>query len=230
MFAELKTRLNQKRAVWSQETQERIEQYAAYERQRSMKEMDRKQAQQSILNQEVEKYLRTVHPTFLLKPETHRALLNMLYARSEGTFNVNLSMTKDMRRAYSFYHDELKVFLSLIERKGFQTEGQEELFLQSFLTKLRENNYRSLSEAYGDFVPEEASVTEAFERYIDTVAEGNKYESGHLDFFATYLNHKGIADFTWTKGRMKRKLKHYEKAHKQEFKLKELERRLQRIS
>ncbi|WP_147805154.1 hypothetical protein [Alkalicoccus halolimnae] len=230
MFAGIKSKLEKKRTLWSMETQDRIEQFAAMERSRSMKEMEKKQTQQSILNQEVSKYLQTVNPTFLLKPETHRALLNMFYARAEGTFNINLSMTKEMRKAYSFYHSELKVFIALLERKGFQLEGQEELFLQTFLTKLRENNYRLLSDSYGDFVPDNASVTEAFELYIATVDKDNKYESGHLDFFATYLNHKNIADFTWTKGRMKRKLKHYEKSHKQEFKLKELERRLQKIS
>ncbi|SDO12947.1 hypothetical protein [Alkalicoccus daliensis] len=230
MFAGLKTRIEEKRALWSKETQERIERFAAFERRRSLEDMEREQSQHFILNQEVGKYLKTVNPTFLIKPEVNRALLNMLYARSEGTFSINMSMTKEMRKAYSFYHNELKVFIELIERKGFRMEGQEKFFMENFLTKLRENNFRYLTEVYGDFVPAEASITEAFELYLETVDFENKYESGHLDYFATYLNQKGIADFTWTKGRMKRKLKQFEKATKQEFKLKQLERRLQKIS
>ncbi|PRO65371.1 hypothetical protein [Alkalicoccus urumqiensis] len=230
MFTGLKSRFEEKRAFLSRQTQDRIEQFASFERQQSLIEMERSQSQQSILNQEIGKYLKTVHPTFLLKQDVHRALLNMLYSRSEGTFNMNLSMTKEMRKAYSFYHNELKIFIALLERRGFRMEGREELFMQTFLTKLRENNYRYLSDVYGDFVPENASIAGAFEAYIDAVDRKDKYESGHLDFFATYLNQKGIADFTWTKNKMKRKLKQYEKAHKQEFKLKQLERRLQKTS
>ncbi|CAM3981000.1 hypothetical protein [Alkalicoccus chagannorensis] len=230
MFASMKTKLESKRAVLAEQTQQRIEQFAQFERQQSLEEMERQQSQQSILNQEVGKYLKTVHPAFLLKSEVNRAVLNMIYSRSEGTFNMNVSMTKEMRKAYSFYHNELKIFLSLLERKGFNLEGQEELFMQSFLTKLQENNFRYLADTYGEFVSENASITEAFEAYLDTVDRGSRYEIGHLDFFSSYLNQKGIVSFSWTTSRLKRKLRQYERAHKQEFKMKELERRLQRIS
>ncbi|NJP36928.1 hypothetical protein [Alkalicoccus luteus] len=230
MLTSLKTKISQKRAVWMQETQERIEQFAQFEQKRSLEELERSQSQQFILNQEVGRYLKTVHPTFLLKPEVHRALLNLLYARAEGRFSMSISMTEEMRKAYSFYHNELKIFITLLGRRGFQIEGQEELFLQTFLTKLRENNFRRLLDVYGDFIPEDALITEAFARYVDTVDASSKYESGHLDFFATYLNHKNIADFTWTKGRLKRKLKQFDKASREENKLKQLERKLQNIS
>lgn len=230
MLAELKTRFEEKRAVWSKETQERIERFSAMEQRRSLEDMEREQSQQFILNQEVGKYLKTVHPTFLLKKDVNQALLNLLYARTEGTFSMNISMTKEMRKAYSFYHNELKIFIALLERKGFQMAGQEKLFLGTLLTRLRENNYRYLSEIYEDFVPENATVTEAFEFYIDQMSYENKYESGHLDFFALYLNEKNIADFTWTKSGLKRRLKQFEKANKEEFKLKQLERRMQKIS
>lgn len=230
MFQSFKNKLEAKRAVWSEDTQQRIAKYAEEERNEALIQMEKNERVQSILNTEVEKYLRTVHPSFLLKPEVHRALLNMLYARSEGTVSINMTMTKEMRKAYSFYHNELKIFISLLERKGFVLEGYENTFLTTLLAKLRENNYRACLENYGDFVPEDSTLTKAFDLYFEVVEEDFKYNSGSVDFFAIYLNHKNIIDFTWTKSRLKRKLKQYEKANKQEFKLKQLERKLKNIS
>lgn len=230
MFQVLRNKLEAKRAVWSQETQQRIAEYAEFEKQSALLEMERKESVQSLLNAEIGKYLRTEHPTFLLKTDVYRALLNMLHTRSEGTFNVSLTMTKDMRRAYSYYHNELKYFIDVLERKGFKLDGQEELFLESFLTKLRENNYRYNLEQYGDFIPENASLIQAFDAYLEVMDTHEYLDSGKLDFFATYLNHKDIADFTWTKSKLKRKLKQYLKSHKHEFKMKKIERKLQDIS
>ncbi|ADH98749.1 hypothetical protein [Salisediminibacterium selenitireducens] len=230
MFQVLRSKLEAKRAVWSQETQQRIAEYAELEKQSALLEMERKESVQSLLNTEIGKYLRTEHPTFLLKPDVYRALLNMLHTRSEGTFNVSLTMTKDMRRAYAYYHNELKYFIDVIERKGFRLDGQEELFLNSFLTKLRENNYRYNLEQYGDFIPEHTSLIQAFDAYLEVMDTHEYLDSGKLDFFATYLNHKDIADFTWTKSKLKRKLKQYLKSHKHEFKMKKIERKLQDIS
>ncbi|WP_416151562.1 hypothetical protein ACM26V_11550 [Salipaludibacillus sp. HK11] len=230
MFQNLKNKFEAKRAVWALGTQQRITEYAEFERKIAMLEMERTEKMQSLLNTEVESYLKTVHPTFLLKPEVYRAILNMLHARSEGTVSINMSMTKEMREAFAFFHNELKVFLNLLERRGFQVEGNEETFLTTFLTKLRENNYRRCLDVYGDFVPEGASLTEAFDLYFELVEDDAKYDSGNVDFFASYLNLKNIVDYSWTKGRLKRKLKQYEKENKNEFKLKKLEKRLKNIS
>ena len=230
MFQVLKNKLEAKRAVWSQETQERIAEYAEFEKKSALIEIEKKESVQSFLNAEIGKYLRTEHPTFLLKPDVYRAVLNMLHSRSEGTFNVSLSMTKEMRRAYSYYHNELKYFIDVLERKGFKFEGREELFLNSFLAKLRENNYKYNLEQYGDFLPEKVSLIEAFDAYLELMDTHEYLDSGKLDFFATYLNHKNIADFSWTKSKLKRKLKQYLKSHKHEFKMKKIERKLQDIS
>ncbi|MGJ9382312.1 hypothetical protein [Salipaludibacillus sp. CF4.18] len=230
MFQSLKSKLEAKRAVWSEGTQQRIAKHAEKERNEALFQMKKNERVQTLLNTEVEKYLRTVHPTFLLKPEVHRALLNMLHARSEGTVSISMTMTSEMRKAYSFYHNELKIFISLLERKGFALAGYEDTFLTTLLTKLRENNYRSCLELYGDFVPEGSTLTKAFDLYFEVVEKEFKYNSGSVDFFAIYLNHKNIVDFTWTKSRLKRKLKQYEKENKQEFKLKQLERKLKDIS
>ncbi|MBU9721053.1 MULTISPECIES: hypothetical protein [Bacillaceae] len=230
MFQTLKKKFEAKQAVWAAETQRRIREYAEQERKASLEKMEKEQMLQRILNEEVNKYLRTVHPTFLLKPEAYKALLNMLHARSEGLMSLSITMTKEMRKVYSFYHNELEIFLKLLEKKGFKLEGKEDLFLTTFLNTLRENNYKKCLEHYGDFVPEGSSILEAFERYFDVVDDHLKYESGNVDFFATYLNRKEIADFTWTKSRLKRKLKHYESVNKDRFKMKQLERRLENIS
>ncbi|AOM82111.1 hypothetical protein [Salisediminibacterium beveridgei] len=230
MFQVLKNKLEAKRAVWSQETQERIAEYAEFEKKSALIEMEKKESVQTFLNAEIGKYLRTEHPTFLLKPDVYRAVLNMLYSRSEGTFNVSLTMTKDMRRAYSYYHNELKYFIDILEKKGFKFEGREQLFLNSFLTKLRENNFRYNLDQYGDFLPENASLIESFDAYLELMDTYEYLDSGKLDFFATYLNHKDIADFTWTRSKLKRMLKQYLKSHKHEFKMKKIERKLQDIS
>ncbi|MDG5787753.1 hypothetical protein QA612_09600 [Evansella sp. AB-P1] len=230
MFQNLMKKFETKRAVWAQETQQRIMEYAEQERLEALKRMEFEENQKSILNNEVEKYLRTVHPAFLLKPEVYKAVLNMLHARSEGTVSVNINMTKDMRKAYNYYHNELKVFLRLLEKKGYNFTGNEEVFLNTFITKLREKNYRQCFDQYGDFVPKQSTIFEAFDCYFEVVDDKEKYDSGHVDFFAIYLNQKGIVDFHWTKSRLKRKLKQYEKMHKDEFKLKQLEKRLENIS
>ncbi|WP_078594954.1 hypothetical protein [Evansella clarkii] len=229
MFQTIKNRFEAKRAVWSEQTQQRIAEYAKQEQSASLRKMDMEEKQQRLLNEEVDKYLKTVHPAFLLKPEVNKALLNMLHARSEGTVSINLNMTKEMRKAYSFYHNDLKIFLQLLERKGFKVSGNEELFLNTFLTKLREKNFRVNFDQYGDFLPESVTLADALELYFDTVEAENKYDSGKIDFFAVYLNQKGITDIPLTKSRLKRKLKQFERANKDEFKMKQLERRLNGI-
>src|SRR5690554_6060103 len=123
MFQNLMRKFEAKRAVWTRETEQRIKEYAELERQTTLKRMEWEQKQQVLLNEEVRKYLRTVHPSFLLKPEIYKALLNMLHARSEGSASVNINMTKDMRKTYAYYHNELKVFLKLLERKGYILTG-----------------------------------------------------------------------------------------------------------
>ncbi|ADU31554.1 hypothetical protein [Evansella cellulosilytica] len=230
MFQHLIKKFEAKRAVWAEETQQRIMAYAEQERLEALRRMKKEEEQQCLLNNEVEKYLRTVHPTFLLKPEVQKALLNMLQARSEGTVSVNISMTKEMRKAYSYYHSEFKIFVQLLEHKGYKVSNNEELFLNTFITKLREKNYQLCMEKYGDFVPDNATIYEAFEHYFEIVEDQFKYESGNVDFFAIYLNQKGIAGDDWTKSRLKRKLKHYEKANKDEVRMKRLEKRLENIS
>lgn len=230
MFQTLVKKFEAKRAVWAQETQQRIAEYAKQERLEALKRMEKEQQQQQLLNVEVEKYLRTIHPSFLLKPEVYQALLNMLHARSEDSFSVNLSMTSEMRKAYSYYHNELKFFLLLLEKKGYKLTGNEENFLNTFLTKLRENNYHYCIEQYGDFLPELASLEMAFELYFETVDDDKKYDSGNLDFFAVYLNRKGIInDIQWNKTKLKKKLKQFEKSHLAEVKLKKLEKRMNNI-
>lgn len=230
MFQNLKNKIEAKRAVWAQETQQRIAEYAELERESALLKIQRMEKMQLLLNTEVEKYLRTVHPTFLLKPDVYHALLNMLYSHSEDAVSINMSMTKEMRKAYSFYHNELKVFLSLLERKGYQLEGNEETFLTTLLTNLRENNYQYCINQYGDFVPSGSSLFEAFDRYFEMVEDEFKYASGNVDFFAVYLNQKGIVNYSWTKVSLKKHLKQYEKANKHDFRLEKLERRLKDIS
>ncbi|MDQ0254959.1 hypothetical protein J2S74_002341 [Evansella vedderi] len=230
MFQTLMKKFEAKRAVLAAETQQRIAEYAEQERLEALRRMKKEEEQQRILNEEVEKYLRTVHPSFLLKPEVYQALLNMLLARSEESFSVSITMTSEMRKAYSFYHNELKYFIKLLERKGFEFTSNEEVFLNTFLTKLREKNYHLCLERYGDFLPEGINLADAFELYFDVVEDQFKYDSGNVDFFAVYLNHKGITDAHWTKSKLKKKLKQYEKSHLEEFKLKKLEKRLNNIS
>ncbi|WP_096189805.1 hypothetical protein [Evansella halocellulosilytica] len=230
MFQTFKRKFEAKRAVWAEETQQRIAAYAKQEQLATLKRMNELEKEQNFLNVEVDKYLKTVHPTFLLKPEVSNAILNMLHARSEGTVSININMTKEMRKAYSFYHNELKVFLRLLERKGYRIEGKEEEFLTTLLAKLREKNYRQCYEQYGDFISDDATIFEAFERYFEVVEPKFKYDSGNLDFFASYLNQKGIAHISWTKSKIKRRLKQFERANKDEFKIKQLERKLEDIS
>ena len=229
MLQTLRNKLESKRAVWSVETQKRIVEYAEQEQLTALNRIEKEERHLRFLNEEVSKYLKTVLPTFLLKPEVNKALLNMLHARSEGTVSININMTKEMRKAYSFYHNDLNVFIKLLERKGYIMSGNEEVFLTTFLTKLRENNYWKCLNHYGDFLPENLNSLEAFEIYFEVVEEELKYDSGNVDFFATYLNHKGITDFHWTKSNLKRKLKQFEKANKDEFKLKQLEKRMNSI-
>ncbi|MFA9559095.1 hypothetical protein ACERII_17430 [Evansella sp. AB-rgal1] len=230
MFQNLVKKFEAKRAVWAQETQQRIMEYAEQERKAQLERMEKEAEQQRLLNEGVEKYLRTVHPTFLLKPEAYKALLNMLHARSEGSSSINMNMTKEMRKTYTFYNREFKVFLTLLEKKGYKLTGNEETFLNTFLTKLRENNYHLCLEKYGDFLPENVTLTEAFERYFEVMDDENKYDSGNIDFFAVYINQRGITETHWTKMSLKKKLKQFEKSNEDIVKLRKLEKKLENIS
>lgn len=226
MFQTWKRKFAAKQAVWARETQQRIAEYAEHERQEIMEKLSREQQEWLVFNNEINNYLKTVQPVFLLKPEVCKALLNLLYARSDGTAGASVSLTKEVRKAYAFYHKELKVFLNLLERKGCSIQGKEERFLTMFMAKLRERNYQSHLEYYSDIIPGQCSVTEAFAMYFEAVEEENTYESGHVDFFATHLKNKRIVDAGLPLSRLIRNLKQYEKENKDDIEMRRLEKRL----
>ncbi|WP_100398640.1 hypothetical protein [Bacillus sp. FJAT-44742] len=230
MLGTLKERMTWQRQKWAEETKERIREYAEFQRLESLKEIEKEEKTNEILHQEIDRYLKTAHPSFLLKPEVARALLNRLYARSSGRSSLSIHITREMRKASAFYNKEMVIFIMLLERKGVTFEGNEEKFMTIFMNKLSENNYRYCMEKYGDFVSEYESLEDAMYHYLEAVEENDKYESGHVDFFTKYLINKGILPAVTVKSKMRRRLKEFEHLHAEDYKVRKMEKRLQEIS
>ncbi|SDH05107.1 hypothetical protein SAMN05192534_101448 [Alteribacillus persepolensis] len=229
MLKAMKEKFNQKRNVWAQETAQRIEEYAEQQRLASLRYMKKQEEINQLLHQEIEKYLYTIHPSFLLNPDVVRALHNRLIARSQGRFSVSLHVTSEMRLALDFYNTDLSVFIRLLEKKGFQLKGNEERFLTALLNKLSENNYRMYIERYGDFVQSHHTLQDAMYQYLERVEDYNKIDSGRLDFLHKYLVNKGLLSSDFSRKKMKRLVKSFDKMYADEYKISKLEKRMQEI-
>ncbi|MBU8907559.1 hypothetical protein [Desertibacillus haloalkaliphilus] len=229
MFGALKKKFEEKRQSLSQETQQRIQEFAERQREEALAIAKREEEESRTIIADVDKYLSTTHLSFLLKPEISKAVLNMLYARSEGRKSPILQMTKEMRKAHMFYHKELSIFIRILEKKGVTLKGNEERFFTIFMNKLSENNFNACYDRYGDFIRKGASLEEAIAHYLEVVEEEFKFESGRLDFFAKYLIEKNIVSSSFNKSKLKKKIKAFEKSNEEEYKVKEMEKRLEQM-
>ncbi len=229
MLKAMKHKFYQKKSVWAEETAKRIEEYAEQQRLESLEKMKKEEDLSHLLHHEIEKYLYTIHPSFLLNPDVVRALHNRLIARSQGRFSVSLHVTSEMRLALDFYNSDLSVFIRLLEKKGFQLKGNEQRLLTALLNKLSENNYRTYLERYGDFVDENLSLQSAVYKYLERVEDHNKYDSGRLDFLHKYLINKGLLMPDFTIKKMKKLVKSFDKMYADDYKVTRLEKRMHEI-
>ncbi|MFB4165949.1 hypothetical protein ACE1TI_19655 [Alteribacillus sp. JSM 102045] len=229
MLKAMKHKFNQKRAVWAEETAQRIEEYAEQQRTASLEKMRKEEELNHLLHHEIEKYLYTIHPSFLLNPDVVKALHNRLIARSQGRFSISLHVTSEMRLALDFYNSDLSIFIRLLENKGFELKGNEERILTALLNKLSENNYRMYFDRYGDFVSENNSLQNAIYNYLKMVEDHSKYDSGRLDFLHKYLINKGLLSPEFTKKKMKKLVKSFDKMYADEYKLTRLQKRMHDI-
>ncbi|MFZ4452362.1 hypothetical protein [Salibacterium aidingense] len=229
MLKAMKQKLDQKRVLWAEGTAQRIEEYAEKERQESIRKMKREEETNHLLHQEIEKYLHTIHPSFLLNPDVARALHNRLLARSEEKFSFSLHVTSEIRLALDFYQSDLSIFIRLLEKKGFQLKGNEERFLTALLNKLSENNYRFYLERYGDFVNNADTLEDAVCKYLEKAENKKKYESGRFDFLTKYLINKELLAPDCTKKQVKKLVKSLEKKHAEDYKVTRLEKRMGEI-
>ncbi|SFE35784.1 hypothetical protein [Alteribacillus iranensis] len=229
MLKAMRERFNQKRAEWAVETQQRIEEYAEQTRAQTLKKMQEEEEMNTMLHHEIDKYLDTIHPSFLLNPDVSRSLYQRLLARSQGRTPISLSLTSEMRLALDFYHSDLSIFIRLLEKKGFKWRGNENKFLSALLNKLSENNYRRYMDRYGDFAMEGQSLEEALLKYLEVVEDHNKFESGRIDFLNKYLINKGLLASDYTNKKLKKLVKTVGKLHEDDYKLVRLEKRMQGI-
>ncbi|MFB5661758.1 hypothetical protein [Alteribacillus sp. HJP-4] len=226
MLKAIRQKFEEKRASWALETENRINEYSVQKRADALSKLKKEEEINHLLHQEMENYLYTIHPSFLLKPEVAKALHNRLLARSQGKFCVAVHVTSDMRMALDFYNSDLSIFIRLLEKKGFKLNGNEERFLTAFLNKLSENNYRLFMDRFGDFVNEHDNIDAAFIKYLELVEDHRKYDHGQLDFLNKYFINKGVVAPDCTKRKLKKLVKSFEKAHATEYKLTRLEKRM----
>ncbi|WP_252311860.1 hypothetical protein [Sinobaca sp. H24] len=118
MLKALREKYSHKKTGWSNETAERIEAYAASEQSVYEKQKLVEEQQNHLLYSEMEKYLYTIHPSFLLNAGVARALHNRLLARSQGKFSISLHVTSEMRLALDFYNTDLSILFGCLRKKA----------------------------------------------------------------------------------------------------------------
>lgn len=230
MLKALREKYSQKRTVWSNETAERMEAYAASEQIVREEQKAAEEEQNHLLYSEMEKYLYTIHPSFLLNTGVARALHNRLLARSQGKFSISLHVTSEMRLALDFYNTDLSIFIRLLEKKGYSIKNKEEQFMTVLLNMLSENNYRMFLDRYGDFADAEDSLEAAIYNYLEMVDNRSKYESGRMDFLNKYLINKRLLSSSYTKRKLIKLIKSFEKEFKEDYKMNNMEKRMRGIS
>ncbi|WP_125555795.1 hypothetical protein [Salibacterium salarium] len=229
MLKAMKQKLDQKRVILAEGTAQRIEDYAESQHREALEKMKREEAVNHLLHQEIDKYLYTIHPSFLLNPDAASALQNRLIARSQGKLSFSLHVTSEMRLAHDFYNTDLSVFVRLLEKKGFSLLGNEGRFLTALLNKLSENNYRIYEDRYGSFINKHDTLYDAVYKYLEMADDKNKYESGRIDFLNKYLINKGLLEPDYTKKKLRKLMKSLEKKHSEDYKVTRLEKRMTEI-
>ncbi|WP_240375508.1 hypothetical protein [Bacillus piscicola] len=218
MLKAWRERIYAKRSEWSREKQQCPEEYAGMNKDEEM------------LHLEVEKYLYTIHPSFLLNPDVTRALHNWLLAYSQGRSIISLHVSSEMRIAFDFYKTDLSEFIRLLEKKGFTFTGNEERFLMVLLNKLSDKNYHRYLARYGDFVQEIRSLEKAVFRYLEVVDDRNRLESGRIDFLHNYLIHRGLLPSSYTTKKTKKLVKSLNKMYADDYNVIRLEKSMHEIS
>ncbi|RSL33739.1 hypothetical protein D7Z54_08570 [Salibacterium salarium] len=229
MLKAMKQKLNHKRIMLAEGTAQRIEDYAENQHREAFEKMKREETANHLLHQEIDKYLYTIHPSFLLNPDAAKVLQNRLLARSQGKFFFSFHVISEMRLATDFYNTDLSIFIRLLEKKGFQLTGNEDRFLTALLNKLSENNYRIYVDRYGYFVNENDTLQDAVYKYLEIADDKNKFESGRIDFLIKYLINKGLLSPDYTKKKMVKLIKSLEKRHSEDYKVTMLEKRMTEI-
>ncbi|SFP44347.1 hypothetical protein [Salibacterium halotolerans] len=166
-----------------------------------------------FLHQEIETYLYTIHPSFLLHPDAMRALHNRLLARSKGRRLVSLHVTSEVNLALDFYQSDLTFFLEYLEKKGFQLSGNEERLMKAMQNKLSENNYYIYFERFGDFAADAVTLEKALLDYLETAGSQNKYGSGRMDFLVKYLINKELLNPEVNHKKMRKLVKSLERRY-----------------
>lgn len=230
MLNKIKSAFDQQRERWSRETRERIKAYEEEEKMKSIQRMKKEEAMNQLLHRETEKYLETIHPSYLLHPDAEKILRQKLIAYGEGRSYFTFSLNSEVRLTQDFYKSDLIYFIRLLEKKGFVMKGNEERFVTTLLNKLSENNYLMYLDRYGNFVKENDTLQNALYKYLELVEEGHTYDSGRLDFLNKYLIYKGLLTPDFTKKKLKKMIKQLEKQYHDQYKLTRLEKRINNIS
>lgn len=229
MLKAMKQKWMDKRDQLARQTEERIQGYNTDLQVQMRQRRENDDWTDDLLNKDIEKYLYTIHPSFLLNDRVNRALYNRLLARAQGKYSLTLSVTSEMKLALDFYNTDLAVFLRLIEKKGFQLQGNEERFLLTLMNRLSENNYRMYKERYSELDAHNASLSDAVTSYLQQVPRAYQLETGRLDFFYKFLISEGLLPAGTTKKKLKKVIKSSNKKRAGDHQLERMERRLDRI-
>jgi hypothetical protein len=226
LFGVIRKKIEEHKSKIAMEEAIKEEERKAKEEIRRAKELE----EQNILNKELDKYLSTVHPTFLLVPEVKKALYQILHARSYGT-NLEVTLTEELfETLMSFYNQELNIFLKLLENKGYTLKGREKEFVDSMISKIEEINYLTHLNKYGDFVDENDNLKAACYKFFELSGADNIYDAGVLSFILRYFYNKGVTSEEYNVWKFSEKLEEYFKVYEVEMQVLRMEKRLENSS
>ncbi|WP_018922341.1 hypothetical protein [Salsuginibacillus kocurii] len=227
MFNVIKERIQEQRSRWIKETQERIQEYAELERIEAERRKHEETYQQDLLNEELDRFVRSTQPSFCLHPEVTKSYRHRLYAYTNESSHFGLAVSKEMKKAHRFFNKDLMIFIKLLERKGFPMKGNEERFMEAFIQKVRTEHHEKVEAVYGEIVLEHSTLSEAFASYLEVLPDEEVFVSGNLDYLHQQLIAYEIIPSRRTFCQLKRHLKEYMSQHATDHKIRKLEKKLQ---
>lgn len=188
---------------------------------------NRKEAEEKpMLDKEIDRYLSTCNPTFVLIPEVTRGLISIVIARStRGEFDAVLT-PELYETLITFYNEEFNIFIKMLENKGLSIKGSEERFVNLFVSKLDEMNYNSCLLRYGNFAEDEKEIKGVFYRYFEVIGADSIYDSGNLRFLAGCIQNNIILGYEPSIWDLSDEIKEYKKIYEVDYKVRKMERRL----
>lgn len=211
---------------------EKIERHKQLQREleeREKEERKRTEELNKMVEIEMDKYLNITLPAILLHSRVKEDIYSILKARgSEITLTrVKANIRQKTDTVVELYDNHINVFIELLESKGYKLKGNEKTFIDMLESKIRNINYEKCMRKFGDSTHTE--LKEAFFQYIDVFVD-DCFKVGAQDFLSEYLFKNNLTNTKLTVEQIDEKLKDMKKLYDLDFKVRQLENRLNNSS